>query len=465
MIEQTAVRSVFGLLQSYWVHLSVLALVLTVLVSFRKLQNAEKRSNAEKEQTFFLTILYVMVKSGKTVFQSFKEAAARKNFLSHLSSVASYIVRDSESRTLAESMRRFVHPSKEFMLLMGSLGEDLEGGFGVVEKLEKLIEQAIMRETDRWRRYVETVETLGEVVVAVILLIPLVYIVGGLLGGFPLIYAVVIAVAAASVFYVVSTASEPLHLVDLPKWTIVVSAGLLLASGGLLFLGLLGFSPQTTGLAVAFTSLAWGLFVHFRYLRVSVAEGEAAFLLLDSVAARLRAGYPIGRSLETVSDPRYSRYALSVARGLSLRPFNRFMSLAMETVKIARLGGLGSEALGLLARLALAIHLSFTGARNRMKLYTALALGSGAAIVLVSAIVVLPFTQVPAPVEAEVQKLIIIPQIEPVLPLAMLVSYTLGAVVAKVEDQTIACTWRAGAGVLITLITYFIVQAFIPAQI
>ncbi|MDW8063968.1 MAG: type II secretion system F family protein, partial [Candidatus Caldarchaeum sp.] len=197
MIEQTAVRSVFGLLQSYWVHLSVLALVLTVLVSFRKLQNAEKRSNAEKEQTFFLTILYVMVKSGKTVFQSFKEAAARKNFLSHLSSVASYIVRDSESRTLAESMRRFVHPSKEFMLLMGSLGEDLEGGFGVVEKLEKLIEQAIMRETDRWRRYVETVETLGEVVVAVILLIPLVYIVGGLLGGFPLIYAVVIAVAAA----------------------------------------------------------------------------------------------------------------------------------------------------------------------------------------------------------------------------------------------------------------------------
>ncbi|MCS7110078.1 MAG: type II secretion system F family protein, partial [Candidatus Caldarchaeum sp.] len=290
MIEQTAVKSVFGFLQSYWVHLSVLALVLTVLGSFRQLQNAEKKSNAEKEQTFFLTILYVMVKSGKTVFQSLKEAAARKNFLSYLSSVASYIVRDSESRTLAESMRRFVHPSKEFTLLMGSLGEDLEGGFGVVEKLEKLIEQAIMRETDRWRRHVETVETLGEVVVAVILLIPLVYIVGGLLGGFPLIYAVVIAVAATAVFYVVSTASEPLHLVDLPRWIIVVSAGLLLASGGMLFLGFLGFSPQTIGLAVAVTCVAWGLFVHFRYLRVSVAEGEAAFLLLDSVAARLRAG-------------------------------------------------------------------------------------------------------------------------------------------------------------------------------
>ena len=130
--------------------------------------------------------------------------------------------------------------------------------------------------------------------------------------------------------------------------------------------------------------LGWGLFVHFVYfvyVRRAVAEGEAAFLLLDGVAARLRAGYPIGKSLEGVADPRYARYAKAVARGLELKPLNRFMRLSIETVKLARLGGLGAEAIALMSRLAIAIYLSFTNARARMKLYDALAIASGAAIV------------------------------------------------------------------------------------
>ncbi|MEM1965614.1 MAG: type II secretion system F family protein [Candidatus Caldarchaeum sp.] len=450
-----------GFLVSYWPYLSVAALLLVVVVFYRRFVESERSAAAEREQTLFLTFLYVLVKSGRTVLQAFREAASKKEYMKHLSSVASYLVRDSESRTLSESMRRYVHPSREFTLLVGSLGQDLESGFGVVEKLEKLIEQAISRESDRWRRYIDSVETLGEAVVAVILLIPLIYIVGSLLGGFPLVYTVVIAVAAAAVFYVVSSAAEPLHLVDLPWPVVVNSTALALGLGAVLAIGFLNVSTVLLGLVVGVVSLVWGLFVHFRYVRRAVSEGEGAFLLLDSVAARLRAGYPIGRSLEAVADPRFSRYALSVARGLSYRPLNRFMALAMETVRVARLGGLGAEALSLLARLALAIHLSFTGARARMKLYTGLAIGSGAAIIAVSAIVVLPFTTLPPELSAEILKFIVIPTLEPVLPLAMMVSYVLGIAVGKVEDQTIAATWRAGAGVLACIIAYFIASPLV----
>lgn len=464
MNDQFSVLWLIQFVSSYWPYISVAGLLLGVAVFYRRLIESEKKAQAEREQTFFLSIIYVFVKSGKTVLQALREAATKKEYLKHLSGVAAFLVRDSESRTLADSMRSYVHPSREFSLMVGSLAEDLESGFGVVEKVEKLIEQSISRESDRWKMYVDTVETLGEVVVAVILLIPLVYIVGGLLGGFPLPYAVVIAVAAALVFYVVSSASEPLHLVDLPRPIVFTSSVLIFVFGGVLLLTFLDVAPLIVGMGVGSASMAWGLFVHFKFVRAAVREGEAAFLLLDSVAARLRAGYPIGRSLEAVSDPRFSRYALSVARGLLITPLNRFMRLAIEAVKIARLGGLGAEALSLLARLALAIHLSFTGARARMKLYTALAIGSGASIVVVSAVVVLPFVSFPPEVGAEVQRFIVTPQLGPVLPLAMMVSYVLGVVVGKVEDQTVAAFWRSGAGVLASLITYSIASALVIGQ-
>lgn len=461
MLDTSVTRSILDFVLVYWPYLSMAGLAATVIGLYGRLQESEKSSSAEKEQTFFLVILYVFLKSGKTMLQSLREAASRRRYIKHLSEVSSFLVRESERRTLADGLKQYVHPSREFTLLLGSLGEDLESGFGVVEKVEKLIEQAISRESDRWKRYVDSVETLGEVVVSVILLIPLIYVVGGLLGGFPLIYSVVIAIAAAAVLYVVSSASEPLHLVDLPRSITFISTAVIFVFGGVLATSLLGFMPVLLGVVAGVATLVWGLFVHFMYVRRAVAEGEASFLLLDGVAARLRAGYPLGRSLEAVADPRYKRYAMAIAHGLEINPYNRFMALAMETVKIARLGGLGAEALSLLARLALSIYLSFTGARARMKLYTALAIASGAAIIAVSAITLAPFTGLPQDVATEVQRLIAVPSIEPVLPLAMLVSYVLGVVVGRIEDQTIAACWRAGAGVLATLLVYSIASAFV----
>lgn len=446
---------------SYWPYISVAAILLATAGLYRRIQDSERRSNAEKEQTFFLTLLYIFIKSGKTMLQSLKEAASRREYLRQLAQVASYLVRDAESRTLAKSMKKYVHPSREFTLLLGSLAEDLDSGFGLVEKIEKLIEQTISRETERWKRYIDTVETLGEVIVSVILLIPLIYIVGGILGGFPLVYSIVIAVAAAAAFYVLTSANEPLHLVDLPRPVVAVSCILIFGLGGLMLASFLGLYPVAVGTAVGIIALVWGLYVHFRYVAKSVSEGEAAFLLLDFNAARLRAGYPLGRSLETVEDPRYKQYALAVAHGLAIKPLNRFMALSMETVRIARQGGLGADALSLLARLALAIHLSFTGARARMKLYTGLAIASGAAIVAVSAVTLAPFVGLPSEVGAELLRLVAVPTLDPVLPLAMLVSYVLGVAVGRVEDQTVAAIWRAGAGVLTTIIVYLIASAIV----
>jgi hypothetical protein len=227
---------------------------------------------------------------------------------------------------------------------------------------------------------------------------------------------------------------------------------------GVLFLGTT-FIPLAA--VAGFLLLGWGLFIHFVYVRRAVAEGEAAFLLLDGVGARLRAGYPIGRSLEGVVDPRYARYAKAVARGLELRPLNRFMRLSIETVKLARLGGLGAEAIGLMSRLAIAIYLSFTNARARMKLYDALAIASGAAIVAVSFFAIQPFTTLPPEVSGEIQRLLITPSLDIVIPSAVLVAYALGVVVGKTEDQTVAATWRAGAGILTTLAAYYVAASFL----
>ncbi|MEM2023889.1 MAG: hypothetical protein QXG69_03740, partial [Candidatus Caldarchaeum sp.] len=62
---------------------------------------------------------------------------------------------------------------------------------------------------------------------------------------------------------------------------------------------------------------------------------------------------------------------------------------------------------------------------------------------------------------AEILKFIVIPTLEPVLPLAMMVSYVLGIAVGKVEDHTIAATWRAGAGVIACIIAYYIVSPLV----
>ncbi len=445
----------------YWPYVLLGGFAAAVAGLWKRLADSERRAAAEKEQTFLLSILYIILRSGKTLMHALAEAAARKDLVEKLSREAAYLRREGEKTTLAEAFRKYLHPSREFTLLIGSIGEDLESGFGVVEKLEKLLEQSTARESERWSRYVGTVETLGEAVVSVILLVPLLYVVGTILGGFPVAYIVVIILLAASVFYVVSAASEPMHLVDLPRPIILGGLAVIISSGvmvGFLFLGT-AFIPLAT--AAGLVLLGWGLFTHFAYVRRAVSEGEAAFLLLDGVAARLRAGYPIGRSLEAVADPRYARYAKAVARGLELRPVNRFMRLSVETVKLARLGGLGAEAIGLIARLAIAIYLSFVNARARMKLYDALAIASGAAIIAVSFFAIQPFTTLPPEVSGEVQRLLITPSLDVVLPSAVLVAYALGVVVGRTEDQTVAATWRAGAGVIITIAAYSVASSLL----
>jgi hypothetical protein len=448
-------------LTQYWPYIVVGGLAVAVAGLWRKLADAERRAAAEREQTFFLSILYILTRSGKTLAHALEEAAGKREIVERLSREAAYLKREGERSTLAEAFRKYSHPSRAFRLLIGSIGEDLESGFGVVEKLEKFIEQATAREGERWSRYVGTVETLGEAVVSVILLVPLMYIIGIVLGGFPAIYAVAITLLAASLFYVVSAASEPMHLIDLPRAVVVGGVAVILASGGLVGLLFINATLVPTAVVAGLLLLGWGLYVHFLYVGRAVAEGEAAFLLLDGVAARLRAGYPIGRSLEAVSDPRYAGYAKAVARGLELKPLNRFMRLSIETVKLARLGGLGAEAIGLMSRLAISIYLSFTNARARMKLYDALAIASGAAIIAVSFFVIQPLATMPPEVSGEVQKLLITPSLDIVLPSAALVAYALGVVVGRVEDQTIAATWRAGAGVLLTLFTYWLASSML----
>ncbi len=445
----------------HWPYVLLAGLAAAVAGLWRRLVDSERRAAAEREQTFFFAILYILVRSGKTLMHALTEAANKKEVLEKLSREAAYLRRVGERTTLSEAFKGYKHPSVGFSLLIGSIGEDLESGFGVVEKLEKILEQATARETERWSRYVGTVETLGEAVVSVILLVPLIYIVGTILGGFPVVYIAVIILMAASVFYVISAASEPMHLVDLPKQIIYWSVAVILVSGGLVWLLFLGTAFITAAVVAGLLLLGWGLFVHFAYVRRAVAEGEAAFLLLDGVAARLRAGYPIGKSLEAVADPRYARYAKGIARGLELKPLNRFMRLSIETVKLARLGGLGAEAIALMSRLAIAIYLSFTNARARMKLYDALAIASGAAVVAVSFFAIQPFTALPPEVAGEVQRLLITPSLDIVLPSAVLVAYSLGIVVGKTEDQTVAATWRAGASILLTLLVYWIASSIL----
>jgi hypothetical protein len=96
-----------------------------------------------------------------------------------------------------------------------------------------------------------------------------------------------------------------------------------------------------------------------------------------------------------------------------------------------------------------------------MKLYDSIAIASGAAIVGISVFAILPFTALPPQLSQEVQRLIITPSLAPILPSAVLVAFTLGVAVSKTEDQSVVATWRAGAGVLATLFTYWIASAYV----
>ncbi|MEM2044463.1 MAG: hypothetical protein QXN72_06680, partial [Candidatus Caldarchaeum sp.] len=53
-----------GFMVSYWPYLSVAALLLVVVVFYRRFVESERSAAAEREQTLFLTFLYVLVKSG-----------------------------------------------------------------------------------------------------------------------------------------------------------------------------------------------------------------------------------------------------------------------------------------------------------------------------------------------------------------------------------------------------------------
>jgi hypothetical protein len=81
--------------------------------------------------------------------------------------------------------------------------------------------------------------------------------------------------------------------------------------------------------------------------------------------------------------------------------------------------------------------------------------------VAVSFFAIQPFTTLPPEVSGEVQRLLITPSLDIVLPSAALVAYALGIVVGKTEDQTVAATWRAGAALLATLISYWLASTLL----
>ena len=430
----------------------------------KKIRDSEMRSAAAREQTIFLAFIYIFVKSGKTLVEALLESSKRRDLMRHLAGEAAKLRRMTELKTLPVALNNYRHPNPEFALLIRSIGEDVEGGFGLDTKLERMLETIIVREGERWSRYVNTVETLGEATVAIILLTPLFYLLGAIFGGFNTLIIVLVAAVASVAMYVVSAASTPTALVEIPQYIVAISTALIILSSAALFTTffmptLYIYAPLVTGAVL----LGWGLFAHFRYVRRAVGEGEGAYLMLDTLASRMKAGYPIGKSLEAMRDERYNEYAKRMAHGLEAKPLNKLMRIAIETIKVARHGGLGAEALGLLSRLALRVHLAFTEARARMKLYDGLSIISGAIIIAISAFTLMPFTQIPPEVATEVQRIIAQPSLDPIYPPALLTSLFLGSAISRTSDQTIAGTWRAGAGVLTTLASYLIASTVVPA--
>ena len=444
--------------------LLVVAVIIVVATgaSAKKLIESEKKVQAAREQTIFFSLLYIFIKSGKTLYDSLKEVMNRRDLLKHLSEEANRIIRLSDLKTTYVALNSYEHPNTEFMLLIRSLGEDVEGGFGLDVKLEGILESAIVREGERWQRFINSVETLGEATVAVILLTPLFYILGTLFGGFNIFLVLVIVGLAALAFYIIASATIPTHLIEIPRHVLLVSL-VLIAIAVVANLMLFVYPefyiliPLVTGVML----LAWGLFAHFQYIRVSLREEEGAYLMLENVSSRMRSGYPVGKSLEAIRDVRYVDQAKRLIHGLATVTKNKLMRVAVETVKIARYSGLGAFALGLLARLILRIHLSFLEARARMRVYDMIAIASGAIIIALAAFVVQPFTQVPAEVQQEFQRFAPIPSVEPVYPAAVLTGLFLGITISKPSDQTIITTWRAGAALIATLVTYIIALSLV----
>jgi nitrate reductase gamma subunit len=62
----------------YWAYILIAGFAAAVAGLWRRLADSERRAAAEKEQTFFLSILYIIMRSGKTLMHALAEAAGEE---------------------------------------------------------------------------------------------------------------------------------------------------------------------------------------------------------------------------------------------------------------------------------------------------------------------------------------------------------------------------------------------------
>lgn len=162
-----------------------------------------------------------------------------------------------------------------------------------------------------------------------------------------------------------------------------------------------------------------------------------------------------------------------ISLGVETDPRSRQLQLVLSTIKVVRDSGAGGKALEVVARTAQRLYHAYRDLRGRLRFYEMISMAAGPIILVMSFAITRPLKEFSARYAATTAEGGMSAQLAPLfgrvalegigallLPVSVILALILGLAVSKLCDHTVASTWRAGVGVIASILIYLALEPY-----
>jgi hypothetical protein len=453
--------------------ISALIILLALLpIALKK----ERAARLEEELPIFLSYLYARLEAGWGLRKALEAAAAEKTLMPTFHQEAARIIRLAERKgDLSGALLDYKTPSPRVTSVLRSIGEEAFTGFDPATRVQVLLWDEEEYAAERARKKAESAENLAEASLTIMILIPLfISFTAFFGGGLELIFPM--AVLSSIATYVASVALQGVPMVILsPRAKRIIPAQLALIAAAI------AISIPARGLSLANPIIYLGLGAGLTALsipadheiRKAISEMESGHLLAQGLATKLQLGYPIERSFQLIRDGRIVEQVRRISLGVETDPRSRQLQLVLSTIKVVRDSGAGGKALEVVARTAQRLYHAYRDLRGRLRFYEMISMAAGPIILVMSFAITRPLKEFSARYAATTAEGGMSAQLAPLfgrvalegigallLPVSVILALILGLAVSKLCDHTVASTWRAGVGVIASILIYLALEPY-----
>ena len=313
---------------------------------YLQIKKVNRVSEIEDELPFFVVYASIIQEAGLSLYQAF-ERIVNKGIFKTLESEAKHVIRlftffvHSPLEALDEYAN--FNPNDTLKNIIKGYSSILKSGGEASKYLEETSEKLLEKHVSKWRSYVQTVTTFGEIIIAVFTLFPTLFILGAIAFSQPLsklfmiMYIAVGVPTVTIIMYALVNQFQPRSRNNFRISGKVVIVGMGLSIGTFYLLNSMTYiTDKLTIIVLSVIVFITPLTIASRIVLYEIKSIETALpQFLRDITEYVKIGYDITQAIEKIAETRsYNRLFDKIVRSISmLLKMNVPFSIIAESIE------------------------------------------------------------------------------------------------------------------------------------